>query len=290
MCPGGDGAFWPTTIPGECLSPFAENDRHTSSMAEKSVKSQETRSAGPVEVTRKSLRSPAPGDPAHRNEERPDAGTEIVLPETDADGADPDGFDAVRDEKVEEYLDQRVIGERIRALRLKRSMGLIELGTRTGLSASFLSQLETGRVVPTLRNLARIALVFDKDLSWFFREDKPVSFRVLRREDRVRLILDRKDSSRFVSESLGLLVPNRTIVPCLAEFYPRSTVCEFTPKIFTGQEFVYLIEGSLWIKTPREQQLLEAGDVAWIDGSTKRQYECSGENRAQAMIITFPRE
>ncbi len=34
-------------------------------------------------------------------------------------------------------------------------MGLVELGRHTGLSASFLSQLETGRVVPTLRNLAR---------------------------------------------------------------------------------------------------------------------------------------
>ena len=204
----------------------------------------------------------------------------------DADSA----FEAIADERVQQYLDQKVIGERIRALRLKRSMGLIELGTRTGLSASFLSQLETGRVVPTLRNLARIALVFDKDLSWFFREEKPVPFRILRRTDRVRLILDRKDASRFISESLGVLVPDRNIVPCLAEFHPSNAACEFTPKIFTGQEFVYLIEGELWVTTPRERQMLEAGDVAWIDGSTKRQYDCSGEQTAHAMIITFPRE
>ena len=201
-----------------------------------------------------------------------------------------ESFEPIPDDKVEQYLDQKVIGERIRALRLKRSMGLIELGTRTGLSASFLSQLETGRVVPTLRNLARIALVFEKDLSWFFHDDKAVDFRILRRGDRVRLILDRKDASRFISENLGVLVPDRNIVPCLAEFYPRSEACEFTPKIFTGQEFVYIIEGALWINTPREHHLLEAGDVAWIDGSTKRQYECSGENTARAMIITFPKD
>ena len=57
-------------------------------------------------------------------------------------------IDAVEAEKVEQYIDDKFIGERIRRLRLKRSMGLVELGTRTGLSASFLSQLETGRVVP----------------------------------------------------------------------------------------------------------------------------------------------
>ena len=49
-------------------------------------------------------------------------------------------IDAVETEKVEQYIDDKFIGERIRRLRLKRSMGLVELGTRTGLSASFLSQ------------------------------------------------------------------------------------------------------------------------------------------------------
>ena len=51
-------------------------------------------------------------------------------------------------------------------------MGLVELGQRTGLSASFLSQLETGRVIPTIRNLAKIALVFEKDLAYFFRQER----------------------------------------------------------------------------------------------------------------------
>src|ERR1700734_3557107 len=60
-------------------------------------------------------------------------------------------------EAAESFIAEKRIGERIKHLRLKKSMGLVELGRHTGLSASFLSQLETGRVVPTLRNLARIA-------------------------------------------------------------------------------------------------------------------------------------
>jgi transcriptional regulator with XRE-family HTH domain len=242
-------------------------------------------------AARASVLEPARTDGmAATTEEGAPAAEEVFVSSEEEPPLEDGALDAINDDKVQEYLDQRVIGERIRGLRLKRSMGLIELGTRTGLSASFLSQLETGRVVPTLRNLARIALVFEKDLAWFFREEKPVDFRILRRKDRVRLILDRKDASRFISESLGILVPDRNIVPCLAEFYPKAAACEFTPKIFTGQEFIFLIEGALWITTPREKQHLEAGDVAWIDGTTRRQYECSGANTAQAMIITFPRE
>ena len=257
------------------------------SMPEKNSRTRPTRSPdGAIPMPTREPREPGSEDITDAiNTAADHDGNTIVL-----EGREDDEVDVIRDEKVQEYLDQRVIGERIRALRLKRSMGLIELGSRTGLSASFLSQLETGRVVPTLRNLARIALVFGKDLSWFFKEDKPVPFRILRRSDRVRLILDKKDESRFISESLSALVPDRNIVPCLAEFLPKAASCEFSPKIFTGQEFVYMIEGALSITTPREKQLVEAGDVVWIDGSTKRQYECSGDQTARAMIITFPRE
>ena len=55
----------------------------------------------------------------------------------------------VDSEAAEAFISEKRIGERIKYLRLKKSMGLVELGRHTGLSASFLSQLETGRVVPT---------------------------------------------------------------------------------------------------------------------------------------------
>lgn len=199
-------------------------------------------------------------------------------------------IDAVEADKVEQYIDERFIGERIRRLRLKRSMGLVELGTRTGLSASFLSQLETGRVIPTIRNLAKLALVFQKDLSYFFRQEKSITFRSLRKEDRVRLTRNSKDGSKFVSESLSALIPNRRIVPCLAEFFPGDQPCEFTPKIFSGMEFIYVLEGSLCLSSNSGNEQLDGGDVGWIDGQTKRQYTCSGDRHAKAMIITFPQE
>ncbi len=199
-------------------------------------------------------------------------------------------IDAVEADKVEQYIDDKFIGERIRRLRLKRSMGLVELGTRTGLSASFLSQLETGRVIPTIRNLAKLALVFQKDLSYFFRQEKAVTFRSLRKSDRVRLTRNAKDGSRFVAESLSALIPDRRMVPCLAEFFPGDQPCDFTPKIFPGMEFIYVLEGSLCLASTSGNEQLDGGDVAWIDGRTKRRYICSGERHSKAMIITFPQE
>ncbi len=199
-------------------------------------------------------------------------------------------IDAVEATKVEQTIDDKAIGDRIRRLRLRRSMGLVELGHRTGLSASFLSQLETGRVIPTIRNLAKIALVFEKDLAYFFRQDRSVNFRALRQSDRVRLTRHLKDGPRFISESLSSLVPDSRMIPCLAEFQPEGQTCDFVPKIFPGLEFVYVLEGSICLATPTERQELHDGDVGWIDARTKRQYTVSGHDAARAMIVTFPQE
>jgi transcriptional regulator with XRE-family HTH domain len=68
---------------------------------------------------------------------------------------------------------------------MKRSMSLKELGSLSGLSGSFLSQLETGKVCPTLRNLSLISIVLEKDLSYFFRESASSSFRKSRERDRI---------------------------------------------------------------------------------------------------------
>src|ERR1700723_4599297 len=104
---------------------------------------------------------------------------------------------------AERFITEKHLGERIRRLRLKKSMGLVDLGKHTGLSASFLSQLETGRVVPTLRNLARIAMVFSKDLSYFFDPEPQTLFRVHRRDERVRLPQTGADDPTYFFESLG---------------------------------------------------------------------------------------
>ena len=108
-------------------------------------------------------------------------------------------------EAVESIISEKRIGERIKHLRLKKSMGLVELGRHTGLSASFLSQLETGRVVPTLRNLARIAMVFSKDLSYFFDPEPQTLFRLHRGKDRVRLPQSGVADPSYFFESLGYI-------------------------------------------------------------------------------------
>jgi len=196
-------------------------------------------------------------------------------------------IDTVSEATVEASIQAKGIGQKIRRLRLKRSMGLVELGDQVGLSASFLSQVETGRVVPTLRNLARIAMVFKKELSEFFSEDNETVCRLSRAKDRIRLLVGEKDATFLISDSLSVLVPDRSMVPCIAEFLPGVEGAAFHPQLFPGLELVYVIDGPLTVSTDKKTELLHAQDSAWLDGFTKRQYRCHEDRPAKALIVTF---
>ncbi len=188
-------------------------------------------------------------------------------------------------EQAEAYISEKRIGERIKHLRLKKAMGLVELGRHTGLSASFLSQLETGRVVPTLRNLARIAMVFSKDLSYFFEPEPQKLFRVHRSKDRVRLPQTGVEEPSYFFESLGVFTPDRSLDPYFAEFLPQKPGRE--PKVHqhTGNEFLYLLSGELDVRHGEEIHHLTGGDGVYFDAGTTHGYVCRGDRPATAVIV-----
>ncbi len=187
---------------------------------------------------------------------------------------------------VESLIAEKRIGLRIRALRQKSSLGLAELGRHTGLSSSFLSQLETGRVVPTLRNLARIAMVFSKDLNYFFSPIPLTLFRIHRAAERVRLPQSGVEHPRYFFESLGYLVPDRQLDPYLAEFQPGK----FADNNFHqhgGFEFLYVMGGCLSVQHGETVHELRTGDSVYFDSSTIHSYTCVGDEPATALIVTL---
>ncbi len=188
---------------------------------------------------------------------------------------------------AENFISEKHIGERIKRLRLKKSMGLVELGKHTGLSASFLSQLETGRVVPTLRNLARIAMVFSKDLSYFFETEPHSLFRIHRQKERVRLPQSGTDDPTYFFESLGYMVPDRHMDPYYAEFIPVKKGQDVRPHVHSGYEFLYILKGELEIRHSDQVSVLEPGDAVYFDASTPHAYLCYGKSPAVALIVTM---
>jgi transcriptional regulator with XRE-family HTH domain len=179
------------------------------------------------------------------------------------------------------------IGATIRGLRLKKKMGLVELGKHTGLSPALLSKIERGRLFPTLPTLLRIALVFSVGLDFFFSgaREKPI-VAVVRRADRVRL--PERPGGRPVAyrfESLDFAATERRFNSYYAEFLPAKDH-ELRPHTHAGVEFIYTLAGRLAVRIDADDYLLDAGDSMYFDSTAPHAYRRMTGRPCSAIVVT----
>jgi transcriptional regulator with XRE-family HTH domain len=188
---------------------------------------------------------------------------------------------------LQKGLSEYAVGEKIRALRLKKKMGLVELGKHTGLSPALLSKIERGRLFPTLPTLLRIALVFSVGLEFFFSgsRDKPLVAVVRKRE---RVALPDRPGAREMAyrfESLDYPATERRFNAYHAEFFPMS-VDALRRHDHAGVEFIYTLQGTLSVHIGDEEHALSAGDSMYFDATVPHAYRRSRGETCRAIVIT----
>jgi transcriptional regulator with XRE-family HTH domain len=191
------------------------------------------------------------------------------------------------EETIQRVLSAYELGQKLRKLRLKKKLGLVELGRHTGLSASMLSQLENGKLIPTLPTLARIAMVFDVGLEYFFVDSaERRSFHLVRAAERIRFPEKSElKSPGYFFESLAFAASNKGLQGYWAEFPPRAE--EFSlPHTHEGQELIYVVEGSLVVRHDGREFQMEAGDSAFFDASEIHSYRGELPDGARAIVAT----
>lgn len=67
------------------------------------------------------------------------------------------------------------LGDKLRALREERELTLKEMGEKTGLSLTYLSEIERGAVCPSVDTLRQLANFFDIPVSMLVKNDGPGS-------------------------------------------------------------------------------------------------------------------
>jgi transcriptional regulator with XRE-family HTH domain len=179
------------------------------------------------------------------------------------------------------------IGPRIRSIRLKKKMGLVELGKHTGLSPAMLSKIERGQLFPTLPTLLRIAMVFSVGLEYFIaaNRDKPV-VAISRHADRLRFPekAGGKDAA-YEFESLDFPAEQRLLNSYFAEFFAVAPETLQTHQ-HAGAELVYVVSGTLVVHIGEDQHTLEARDSIYFDSSVPHAYRKTGAKACCALVVT----
>lgn len=190
---------------------------------------------------------------------------------------------------IREGLKPYTIGEKIRGMRLKKSMGLVGLGQHTGLSAALLSKIERGKLIPTLPTLMRIAMVFGVGLEYFFSDErKRHVVAIVRKEERKRFP-ERPgvNDIAYFFESLDFKAQERKLNAYFAEFEPVA-IEKLRPHQHPGVEFIFVTEGKLGLRIGSEEHVLDEQDAIYFDSSVVHNYRRLSKKPCKAILVTTP--
>jgi transcriptional regulator with XRE-family HTH domain len=189
--------------------------------------------------------------------------------------------------QLKETLDKYHVGDKLRQLRLRRKMGLVELSKHSGLSPALLSKLEHGKLYPTLPTLSRIAQVFSVGLDHFFSDEKNKhTFAMARKKERLRFPeAPGLEQIAFDFESLDFPATDRKFNAYLADFRPVPPE-KLRLHQHTGVEFIYVLKGKLALKVGTDEELLEAGDSLYFDSLMPHGYSRAGTTPCSAIVVT----
>jgi transcriptional regulator with XRE-family HTH domain len=173
------------------------------------------------------------------------------------------------------------LGTKLRALRTKKRLTLSRLAAETGLSTALLSKLETDRMIPTLPTLATICRVYGVGLSHFFSEPELYSLSITRKAH-----LQGNARSSETARSIPLAAPGKA-ARLRAEMVEVTSAAPLTLSDPNDETcaLIYVIEGRLQFSSGGMNEVLEAGDCAYIESTLSLAWSTAGKQRCRIVLV-----
>jgi transcriptional regulator with XRE-family HTH domain len=178
-------------------------------------------------------------------------------------------------------LEPYCIGLKLRSLRTQKRLTLSRLAAETGLSTALLSKLETDRMIPTLPTLATISRVYGVGMSYFFSEPARHTLSVTRK---AHLGGIGRGLEPVVVTPLNATSENPRLLAQMIEFAPGAA--SSAADCLRGTSgVVYVLEGRLQLDAGGMQEMLEAGDCAYIESEMVLAWSAVDKKRCRILAV-----
>ncbi len=161
------------------------------------------------------------------------------------------------------------VGEKLRKLRKKKKMTLKTLSENTGVSISFLSQVERNKCNVTLESLRKISDALNVNPSIFFEN---------KNHDNSNKLFP------FFYEDLSNNITGATFHPILVTLQPKEN--EGNEFSHYGHEFIYVLSGCLTISLEGKVFELNENDSIMLESTRSHYWWNNSEKNVQFILVS----
>lgn len=172
------------------------------------------------------------------------------------------------------------IGHRLKQMRIRQSLTLEELASRSELTKGFLSQVERNLTSPSIATLTDILEALGSSLGEFFGEEQQEQI-VFRKGD---FFVDEREDY-----AIHWIVPNtqkNEMEPILLEIPAKSS--SFTVHPHNGEEFGYVLDGTVILEYGGKQNAVRRGETFYVKGKEDHCISNKGNKTAKVLWISTP--
>ena len=181
-----------------------------------------------------------------------------------------------------------LLGQRIREARLAQGLSLRETAGKAGVSASLLSQVETGKVQPSVATLYAIVTCLDLSIDELLDhhpaaepERRPRPGDPVQRASQAPVV---RMENGVTWHGLAVMGAHDHVDGVLATYAPRaSSSLDDAHMRHAGVEYGYLLSGELTLKLDFESYVLRAGDSFCFDSMRPHVYVNHTDAEAQGI-------
>ena len=177
------------------------------------------------------------------------------------------------------------LGERLRAIREEKAISLSKLAEKTGYTKSFISQVEMGKVSPSLSKLKEIADGLNSTVGLLIGESEQKNHSHVVRKDK-RRHTDHLGTGINV-HLLSNADPFKQMQPLLMELDKGASSGEKQYQHY-GQEFVLILKGKMELSLGDTNTILNEGDSMYFNSHIPHSFRNIHNSRTTAIWVATP--
>ena len=186
----------------------------------------------------------------------------------------------------------KIIGGKIKSIRESKNMSISDISDRSGVSKDQIERIENDLEVPSLAPLIKIARVLGVRLGTFLDDQTELGPVISRKKDykdmnTIRFTDDAPVARKHMEyHSLSQDKSGRHMEPFLIDIDSLGYE-DFTLSSHEGEEFIFVLAGSIEVSYGKEKYALEEGDSIYYDSIVAHHVHAQSGQTARILGIIY---